>query len=311
MKRLLLLLLLLASPAFAAEKLDLTGAVQTLDSTFRGMPAWPKGITQLGNAAPMKPLSDPGFRWTPGYIWNHPIVGNKTPMGTAAAAAFFPAFSSNNDADADPNGDMLAQMAVGDRPFWFDNGSGLCFIATPMPANLKKLVSPADAPATHKGASIISYPYAQRYGVFSMVAQIPKGKGIKPAFWMLPYDLSWPPELDVVEVLGADPKTAYFTVHLPNAPQIGNLAKLPFDLSDGYHEYTVDWGPKLVKFYIDRVLYWATATPASLNKPMYLIVNLAVPRADRWGGGAPANVYAIMRVKSVKAWQRPEYVEAK
>ena len=156
-----------------------------------------------------------------------------------------------------------------------------------------------------------SYPYAQKYGVFTMRAQIPKGQGIKPAFWLLPYDLSWPPEIDAMEVLAGDPSTVYFTLHVPGAAQVGNYAKLPVDLSTGYHDYTVDWGPKLVKFFVDGVLYWATPTPASMNKPFYLLANLTVSKPTEWGGGTSGSIYAVMRIRSIQAWQRPEYAAGK
>src|SRR5437016_3236373 len=55
--------------------------------------------------------------------------------------------------------------------------------------------------------------FSQQYGRFEIRCRIPKGKGIWPAFWLLPDPLVWPPEIDVLEILGHEPGKIYMTHH--------------------------------------------------------------------------------------------------
>jgi beta-glucanase (GH16 family) len=79
--------------------------------------------------------------------------------------------------------------------------------------------------------------FAQAYGYFEMRAKLPRGKGIWPAFWLLPADLSWPPELDVMESIG-DPSEVYATAHSKLAAvQATKTAVTP----DAFHVYAASW----------------------------------------------------------------------
>lgn len=64
--------------------------------------------------------------------------------------------------------------------------------------------------------------FAQRYGTFSVRAKFPAGKGLWPAFWILPTSGDWPPEFDGAEFYGGYKGRG--------AMQIGH----PYDLGDAW-----------------------------------------------------------------------------
>jgi beta-glucanase (GH16 family) len=120
--------------------------------------------------------------------------------------------------------------------------------------------------------------FAQLYGYFEARVKLPAGKGLWPAVWMLPADLSWPPEIDIMESIG-DPLVAHMTIH-SGAAKTQGVEVHP--TSDGFHTYAVEWDPKLVIFYLDGVEMQRSPTPADMHKPMFIVANLAV--GGVWAG---------------------------
>jgi beta-glucanase (GH16 family) len=120
--------------------------------------------------------------------------------------------------------------------------------------------------------------FAQTYGYFEMRAKLPAGKGVWPAFWLVPKDLSWPPEVDIMESVG-DPSKYYVTYHSSAAKDGGT--EVPIS-PDAFHTFAVSWDRQNVIWFVDGREVKRLPTPPDMHKPMYMVANLAL--GGDWAG---------------------------
>ena len=169
---------------------------------------------------------------------------------------------------------------------------------------LKVSAVPASA---ERGSNAANYPYfsglistqpsfAQTYGYFEMRAQLPQGKGLWPAFWMLPQDGSWPPEIDVVESIG-DPSRVYMTLHSSVAKTLGFEARITPNIA---HSFAVSWDSADLIWYIDGAEVGRAPTPGDMHKPMFMLANLAT--GGSWTETATASPAKLM-VDYIRAYR--------
>ena len=167
------------------------------------------------------------------------------------------------------------------------------------------------------------------YGKVVTRAKVPEGQGLWPAIWMMPtvetlYG-TWPRggEIDIMEILGHEPAVAHGTIHygMPHAQQQGSYKLENGTFADAFHEFTVEWEPGEMRFYVDDNLYhtvndWYSVDPgviereypAPFDQDFYMQLNLAV------GGTWPGNpdettdfVNAEFEIDYVRVYQKPEY----
>jgi beta-glucanase (GH16 family) len=254
------------------------------------------------------PLNDPGFEWNAGFI--HATRSPGVPDYVKPNRPI-PAFSwLSSERAVYPNGDAIA--AAGYSPFSIEHNA-LVITAAQTPPAMRKLIPPPFANDYVSGA-INSYPFSQTYGYFELRGRVPAGQGLWPAFWLMPVDMSWPPELDVMEVLGQRPTRIFTTVHsrrLDKGTWIGTGTDMA-DLSLDDHLFGVDWGPERIRFYVDRRLVFSQPTPADCHKPFYIIANLAVGGPTSWPGAPDASTKfpAHFRIAAIRVWQRKQYRSA-
>jgi beta-glucanase (GH16 family) len=150
----------------------------------------------------------------------------------------------------------------------------------------------------------------QQYGFFEMRARIPAGRALWPAFWLLAEDRSWPPEIDVLEVVGQKPDQMVQTTHwkdpVTGLHQVSGCRTTLITASTGYHQYGVMWDATRITYYIDRVPVTEIATPPGLDKKMYMLLNLAVGGVMVGVADARTPVPAVFSIDWVAAYEKTQ-----
>jgi beta-glucanase (GH16 family) len=138
--------------------------------------------------------------------------------------------------------------------------------------------------------------YAAQYGRVEARIQLPTGRGVWPAFWMLGADVGevgWPRtgEIDIMEYRGQEPSTVHGSLHGPGY-SAGNAITQRFRLPDGvrfdddFHVFAVEWDPSRISWWVDDEAYQIVTSSQVqargawvYDHPFFLILNVAV------GGG--------------------------
>ena len=143
--------------------------------------------------------------------------------------------------------------------------------------------SPWSSPAKAPG-------FTFTYGYVEARVKVPAGKGLWPALWLLPNDHSWPPEIDIMEILGDQPAQTHMNYHYTKADgSNGNVGKAwtgP-DFSAGWHTFGVDWQPGSLVWYVDGVERFRHTGSTVTSKASYVLLNLAV--GGNWPGSPDAS----------------------
>ncbi len=114
------------------------------------------------------------------------------------------------------------------------------------------------------------------YGKVEVRAKLPSGKGIFPAFWMLPQSESFWPEIDIMEMLGDSPSEIWMVYHWMDSgiQEKVYTSHLGPNYSKDYHTFSIEWNPKEIVWFIDGIRRFSTNH--SPDQPMFLYINTAV-----------------------------------
>ncbi len=200
-------------------------------------------------------------------------------------------------------------------PFSINNGV-LTIETKPADAVIQKNVG-AWAKYT-SGLLTTQFSFSQKYGYFEMRAKMPKGRGVWPAFWLLPTDKTWPPEIDGVESFGDTSsegqggRTKIHNATHYHHPQTGKPATCgawfdtKVDITEGFHTYGVDVEPTGVTYYFDGVAYGSCPPNKEFDRPLYILINVAVGSEGSWPKSPDTSTPwpAYMQVDYIRAFQK-------
>jgi len=126
---------------------------------------------------------------------------------------------------------------------------------------------------------------------------------------MLPAGGEWPPEIDIVELLGDRPRTVHMTVHWGHWPRVlsdGGQYSGP-DFTSDFHVFRLDWLPGKVVWYVDGVPRFESSQFVP-QRPMYLIINTAVG-GDWPGEPDDTTAFPVMHLVDYVRVYMPEEAE--
>ena len=150
---------------------------------------------------------------------------------------------------------------------------------------------------------------------------LPKGKGVWPAFWMMPAESKyggWPKsgEIDILEFVGYMPGVVHGTVHTGKYNHmIGTQKGTKTDLascSDEFHTYSLEWSAERIDIAVDGNVYFTFENDGAgdtgtwpFNHPFYIIMNVAF--GGGWGGAEGVDYSVLpctMEVDWVRVYQK-------
>ncbi|MFN4282665.1 MAG: family 16 glycosylhydrolase [Alphaproteobacteria bacterium] len=208
--------------------------------------------------------------------------------GTAATQANFwnssmhngyiRSLAGNNEKQIYMDADYLG---LGVNPFSVNDG-----ILTINAAKSSSAVKAATGYDYTSGVLTSQGAFSQTYGYWEVRAQIPEGKGLWSAFWLLNENENWPPELDILEAIGSETNWLHQTVHTATGSATSAPTWSVDKLSQGYHTYGMNWTQHEITFYLDGRATFTMPTPTDVHTPMYMVLNLAV--GGNWPGSPDA-----------------------
>jgi beta-glucanase (GH16 family) len=285
-----------ASPLSTATTTFLSGMRMTFDEEFN---TFSRYVDANGNVT-----CDPGGTgiWQTVYYF----CSRTSPSNDEAEVYIDPGFLAylKNESESTAETDS-------DNPFAISNGI-LSIKAAP---SSQQVLSAVGSWAKYTSGMITTqFSFSQQYGYFEMRAKLPAGKGLWPAFWLLPVNKAWPPEIDALEAFGApNPQGEggltmihYGSHALTSAENCGGWHDVGVDITQGFHTYGVDVEPTGITYYFDGKPYTTCPANSAVTEPLYMIVNLAVGGTGSWPGTpGSSNVWpAYLYVDYVRAYQK-------
>ena len=124
------------------------------------------------------------------------------------------------------------------------------------------------------------------YGKLECREQLPQGKGLWPAIWLMPANGSSTNEIDLLELVGSNTHDLQMNYHWLDASGNRQQSITHFtgaDFSADYHTFDLEWTPNALIWSIDGSVV-KTVNTDILSIPMFLYINTAIGANGTWPG---------------------------
>ena len=146
--------------------------------------------------------------------------------------------------------------------------------------------------------------FAQTYGRFEIRCRVASGKGVESKFWLMPVPSGDVPSIDVVDIVGSEPKKGLFTNRWGDERterSYSGSASVP-DLSDGFHTIEIEWDEKRITWKVDGKETFQSISGVP-HQPMYLVANLAVGGTNAKYPDSSAQFPAEFEIEYIRVYQ--------
>ena len=152
------------------------------------------------------------------------------------------------------------------------------------------------------------------YGYAEIRARVPNGAGLWPAFWLMPASKQWPPEIDVMEILGREPNILRTTLHYADATGAHQFRVASFtgpDFSQDFHRFGVKWTPDKLIWFVDGIEQHRETRDVP-QQPMYILLTHGTGNGQDFAGAVTADTVfpSYFEIDYVRVYQPPSTQDA-
>ena len=150
--------------------------------------------------------------------------------------------------------------------------------------------------------------YTFQYGYVEIRMKASHGQGLWNAFWLMPASKKWPPEIDVLEILGNQTDVTHTTLHYTNPANENLNIGQPFtsttDLAGDFHTFAVKWTKENIVWYVDGMERFRQ-TDHIPQEPMYVLATLSAGNATSWPGEPDSTtpLPSYMQIDYIRVYQ--------
>lgn len=150
----------------------------------------------------------------------------------------------------------------------------------------------------------IQTSFAQTYGRFEARIKLPAGRGLWPAFWMIPLAEQKNPkeEIDVIETNNKSPYLVKGYAHQSSIFNYGAEKVVNLPISSQFHTFGIDWTPSGITWTFDGRAYGHIKSYPNwpFEQPFIMLLDLEV--GGSWPG--PPNASTVFPAKMQVSWIR-------